>query len=106
MTDPGEPILDGLDFSQTPAPVEEDFGDEKIEALTEMICRSGNEPAIKSAALLVLVATIENSTHSKALANIAKHAALSHCSELGRFSRIDAQVALLESKLFAGELHV
>jgi hypothetical protein len=36
-----------------------------------MICRAGDEPATKSAALLVLMATIEKSTHPKVLALLA-----------------------------------
>ena len=39
----------------------------KIEALIEMICRASDEPETKSAALLVLMSTIENSSHPKAL---------------------------------------
>lgn len=37
--------------------------EEKIEALTDLICRAGDEP---SAALVVLLSTLENSTYSKA----------------------------------------
>jgi len=59
--DAGEKIIDNLYVHSS---------EEKIEALTEMICRAGDEP---SAALLVLLARLENSTHPKALANTAKH---------------------------------
>lgn len=41
--------------------------EKKIERLTTLICRVTDEPATKSAALLVLMATIENSTHPKPL---------------------------------------
>ena len=43
----------------------DDSSNEKITALTEMICHAGDEPATKSAALLVLLAMLENSTHPK-----------------------------------------
>jgi len=46
-----------------------DSNEERIEVLTELICRAGDEPETKAAALLVLMATIENSAHPKALAN-------------------------------------
>ena len=47
-----------------------------------MICRAGDEPETKSAALLVLTATIENATHPKVLANTAKHLAFTRSREL------------------------
>ena len=42
LADAGESI-ETLDFSQTPEP--SDSGEEKIEALAEMICRAGDESA-------------------------------------------------------------
>ena len=50
----------------------------KIGALTEMICRSGDESA---AALFVLMGRLENSTNPKLLANTAKHIAFTRCGE-------------------------
>jgi hypothetical protein len=70
--------------------------EEKIEALTDLICRAGDEP---SAALLVLLSTLENSSHPKALANTAKHLAFTRCGELNVHSIVDAQIALLEAEL-------
>jgi hypothetical protein len=67
--DAGETIIDNLYIHSS---------EEKIDTLTELICRAGNEP---SAALLVLLATLENSTHPKALANTAKHLAFTRCGE-------------------------
>ena len=61
--DAGESIVDALDCLQK---TEDESGEEKIEALSEIICRANNEAA---AALLVLMATVENSTHPKALAD-------------------------------------
>lgn len=72
--------------------------EEKIEALTNFICRAGDEP---SAALLVLLSTLENSTHPKALANTAKHLAFARCGELNIYGMADTQIAALEDKLFA-----
>lgn len=60
--DAGESI-DSLDFSQTVDPADDES---KIEVLATMICRSGGKSA---AALLVLIAALENSTHPKLLAN-------------------------------------
>jgi len=79
-----------------------DFDEEKIEALTEMICRAGDDPGTKAAALLVLMATVENSSHPKALANAAKHLAFTRCGELNVYSMVDAQIAVAESELLAG----
>lgn len=74
---------------------------EKIEALTEMICRPGDEPGTKAAALLVLMATVENSLHPKALANAAKHLAFTRCGELDLYGMVDAQIAVAEGELLA-----
>lgn len=88
--DNGESILDNVYVASS---------EEKIEALTELICRAGDEP---SAALLVLVALLENSGHPKALANTAKHFAFTRCGESNLHGMVDAQIASLEGKLFAG----
>jgi len=80
-----------------------DSSEEKIEALTDLICRAGDEP---SAALLVLLSTLENSTHPKALANTAKHLTFTHCGELNVNGMVDTQIALLESNLFADRMFV
>ena len=87
--DAGENIIDNLYVHSC---------DEKIEALTDLICRAGDEP---SAALLVLLATLENSTHPKALANTAKHLAFTRCGESNVYAMVDSQIALLKQKLFA-----
>ena len=80
-----------------------DSSEEKIEALTALICRAGEEP---SAALLVLLSTLENSTHPKALANTAKHLTFTRCGELNLYGMVDAQIALLDSNLFADRMFV
>jgi hypothetical protein len=88
--DAGESITDNLYVHSS---------EEKIEALTDLICRAGDEPA---AALLVLLLTLENSTHPKALANTAKHLAFTRCSELNLYGMVDAQIGMLERKLLTG----
>jgi len=70
--------------------------EEQIEALTDLICSGGEEP---SAALLVLLATLEHSTHPKALANTAKHLAFIRCGELNVDGMVDSQIARFEEKL-------
>ena len=101
--DAGEAIVDTLDFEETPETNNDDSNEEKIEALTEMICRAGDEPETKSAALLVLMATLESSSHPKALANTAKHLAFTRCGELNLYGMVDAQIALTEAELLADD---
>ena len=72
--DAGEDIVETIDVSPSFAR-EYDSIDEKIEALVDMICRAGDEPERRSAALLVLMATVENAPHPKLLVNAAKHLA-------------------------------
>ena len=62
-----------------------------------MICRAVMKT--QSAALLVLMATLENATHPKALANMAKHLAFTRCGELNLNGMVDAQIAVIESEL-------
>jgi hypothetical protein len=68
-----------------------------------MICRAGDEAGTKSAALLVLMAALENATHPKALANRAKHLAFTRCGELNLCGMVDVQIVMLEGELFAGD---
>jgi hypothetical protein len=100
--DAGEAIVDNLGFDETPETNNDDFNEEKIEALTEMICRAGDEPGTRAAALLVLMATVENSAHPKALANTAKHLAFTRCAELNLYGMVDAQIAVAEDELLGG----
>ena len=88
--DAGETIIDNLHVPPT--------SEEKIEALAKIICRAGDGP---SAALLILMATLENAPHPKALANTAKHFAFTRCVELNLYGMVDAQIAMLESELLA-----
>jgi hypothetical protein len=100
--DADEMIVDTLDFEETPETNKDDANEGKIEALTEIICRAGDEPGTRAAALLVLMATVENSSHPKALANTAKHLAFTRCGELNLYGMIDAQIAVAEGELLAG----
>ena len=86
--DNGESLIDSLEVDST---------EERLEALTEMICRAGDEP---SAALLVLLSMLENSRHPKALANTAKHFAFTRCGELNLHGIVDTQISTLETTLF------
>ena len=70
--------------------------DEKIAALTEIICQAGDET---TAALFVLMGKLQNSTHPKVLANTAKHLAFTRCGELNFCGMVDAQIAVLENEL-------
>ena len=92
--DAGESIAENLSIYQ--------LSEEKIEALAEILCRAGDEPETKSAALLVLMATLENSAHPKAVLNLAKHFAFTRCGELNSYGMLDAQIATLEGELLTG----
>ena len=103
--DAGESVVDTMDFAQEPQTRnDDDFEVDKIETLAEMICRGGDEPDTKSAALLVLMATLEDSPHPKALANTAKHLAFNHCAERNLCGIVDAEIRVLEAELFAGKM--
>ena len=101
--DAGEAIVDTINFEETPETNGDDSNEEKIEALTEMICRDGDEQGTRAAALLVLMATVENSPHPKALANAAKHLAFTRCGELNLYGMVEAQIEIAEGELLAGE---
>src|SRR5215211_1848287 len=92
--DAGETLIDSEGFLKISS-----TNEEKIAALAEMICRAGDEAGTKSAALLVLMSTLENASHPKALANLAKHFAFTRCGELNLNGMVEAQMAALESEL-------
>ena len=97
--DAGEDVVENMQSLESEA---DDASEEKIAALTEIICRGGDEPETKSAALVVLMAAVENATHPKALANIAKHIAFSRCGELNSCGVVEAQIAVFENELLSG----
>ena len=90
-----------VDLSQIPQIDESDSTEDKIKVLTEKICNAGEEP---TAALLVLMSTLENATQPKALANIAKQFAFTRGVELNVYGMVDAQIATLEGELFTDTL--
>ena len=94
--DAGEPIIDE---SCVLAASDEISTEEKLERLAAMICQAGAQPETRSAALLVLMSTLENSTEPKVLANHVKHIAFTRCGELNCFGMVDAQIAAIESEL-------
>jgi hypothetical protein len=89
-----DPWLERLVRQAESAPPDETGADdsnrEKIEALAEIICGSGEEA---SAALFVLMGTMQNSTEPAVIANTVKHFALNV------FGIVDAQIAVLEGEL-------
>ena len=78
---------------------DENSTEEKIERLAEMICQAGAQLETRSATLLVLMSTLENSTEPKVLSNHVKHLAFTRCGELNCYGMVDAQIAAIESEL-------
>ncbi len=87
-----------IDLSEIPLGSEADSTEEKIKVLTEKICNAGEEP---TAALLVLMSTLENAMPPTVLANVAKRLAFTRCVELNVYGMVDAQIASLEGELLA-----
>ena len=93
-----------MHYSETGVTIEDDPIVEKVQILADLICRAGDEPAIKSAALLVLMATLQNAPELKELANSAKRVAFIHCGHLDVYGIVDAHIPILESELLAASL--
>jgi len=91
----GEDIVDTFESMRTTEAHEDDSMLGRIEALAEIICRAGDEP---TAALFILMETLESSTHPKVLASRAKHVAFSRCGELHVYEMVDAQIAVVVSE--------
>jgi hypothetical protein len=98
-THEGESSGETFDCSQNREQNEDDSRDNTIEALAEIICRAGDESA---GALFVLMGTLQQSAHPEALANTVKHFAFTRCGEFNLFGMVDAQIAIVESELLAG----
>jgi len=96
--DAGEPIIDESNMLDAD---DEISTEEKVELLAKMICEVGSPIEIRSAALLLLMSTLENSEQPKVLANYVKHIAFTRCGELNCFGMVDAQIAIIESELLA-----
>jgi len=99
--DARQTIVDTVDFSREPQNNEDDFSKQKIATLAEMICDEDFESGKKWAALLILMATVEDAAHPKALANTVKHLAFTRCGELNFGGVVNNQIALVESELLA-----
>lgn len=87
----------GESTNQPTSEVNENDSRRRVEALAEIICAGGDE---SSAALLVLMAAIQNSTDPTALAHTAKHFAFTRCGELNVRGMVDEQIAVLEREMF------
>ena len=94
--DAGEPIIAESHLLEAD---DEISTEEKLERLAAMICQAGAQPETRSAALLVLMSTIENSNEPKVLANHVKHVAFTRCGELNCFGMVDAQISAIETEL-------
>jgi len=89
----GDNIVDTFKSLLIPLPNEDDPTLQKVEALAEIICRTGDEP---TAALFILMETLESSTHPEVFTNRAKHVAFSRCGKLHVYEMVDAQIAGVE----------
>jgi len=89
----GERIIDTTESLETLDTNDDHSTRQTIEALVEIICGAGDEPA---AALFVLMGTLQNSTEPEALANAAKHVAFTQCGERNVYGMVDAQLAVVE----------
>ena len=94
----GEDIVETFESLRTPVPIEVESSLRKVEALAEIIARSGDQP---TASLFILMETLENSTNPRVLASRAKHVAFSRCGELHVYEMVDAQIAVVEGELLA-----
>ena len=92
----GEDVIENM---QTVEAEEDGPGEGRIAALAEMICRDGDEPAMKAAALVLLMSVMETATDPRAPANTVKRIALTRCGELNYCGVVDAQIATFESEL-------
>jgi hypothetical protein len=96
--DAGESILEGLGVSESN---DDDSIEEKVETLAGIICRSGAEPELRSAALFVLMGAIEHSSNPTVLANAAKQFAFIRCAEFNLYGMVDLQLSTVEGELLA-----
>ena len=95
--DAGEDIVEAIE-SRASGDNGDDGNREKIEALAEIICQAGEEA---SAALFVLMGTMQKSEEPRVIANTVKHFAFTRCGEFNVYGMVDAQVAVIESELLA-----
>lgn len=79
----GESIIDNLFVASS---------EEKIDTLTDLICRAGDEP---SAALLVLLSTSKSPGIRKPSQTQLSTLPFTRCGELNLYGMVDAQIAVL-----------
>ncbi|HEY6804812.1 MAG TPA: hypothetical protein VI306_14655 [Pyrinomonadaceae bacterium] len=79
-------------------PIDAEEIEDKLKKLTSLICRAGNEPNIKSAALLSLLATL---WYAPDFVKTAKLLALMRCCELDLYGIVDSQIEMIEEQLMA-----
>lgn len=96
----GEDIVDTFESMRTTEAHEDDSTLGRVEALAEIICRAGDEP---TAALFILMETLESSTHPKVFASRAKHVAFSCCGDLHVYEMVDAQLPVVDGELLASD---
>ena len=101
--DAGEMIIDTSDFSETPDTNEDYSSREKLEALADIICGCGDKP---TAALFVLMGTIQHADEPEALAHTVKHFAFTRSGEWNVFGMVDAQINVVRSELLADKTRV
>jgi hypothetical protein len=94
----GENIIDTFESLRTLKANEDDSNLGKVEALAEIICRAGDEP---TAALFILMETVESSAQPKVFTSRAKHVAFSRCGELQVYEMVDAQIVVAERERLA-----
>jgi hypothetical protein len=95
-----EDIVDTFESLGTLEANEDDSTLRKIEALAEIVCRAGDEP---TAALFMLMETLESSANPEVFTSRAKHVAFSRCGELQVYELVDAQIAEIERELFSDQ---
>ena len=83
--DAGEPLIDESCLLEVN---DELSTEEKVERLVEMIWQAGSQIETRSAAILVLMSTLENSDEPKLLANHLKHLAFTRCGQLNCFGMV------------------
>ena len=93
-----EDIVDTFEYWRRPDVGEGDSNVRKIETLAEIICRAGDEA---TAALFVLMGTLQNSADPNAVANTAKHFAFNRCADLNLYGLVDGQITAIEGELLA-----
>jgi hypothetical protein len=81
-------------------PIDAEEIEDKLKKFISIICRAGNEPEIKSGALLSLLATLN---YAPDFVNTAKLLAFMHCCEFDLYGVVSSQIEMIEETLLAAE---